>query len=641
MSEDFSKLSYKELQALAAANKIPGNIKKELLVDFLEALKCGNEVQVNRMLIELKENRKRKVRKRKLERLEKMTAVTSTPMHSPNYSSIDDRFYSPQHLPPYRWPAPEDEMMKREDPHYEMFRQYLIQRIQKNYQNFDTNNNDAEMDTSVLNLKAGAMEFSTQSNVFKNPTETKTFLPSPIIETPVATVVGESHSSRNIINDTYKPMILQKMLQAPLGTNLGAMARLEANRMWPVEHYRSLRDIDDNNSDTITADSESGDEEWNERECYNIFDQRRQQQQQQQQVFTEQNNQIPQINLDQMMMNYLQNNGQNGYQIPNQSNFALANNVQENCQAWIDNSLDYRGPIDYTDTADASRIYPSSYSVDDQVNYPPFQSNDVSVTNFANNSSIENNSLQMQNMHSYYQIPASHMQQFRPEFYDHNNHSSPICGNNPSFNGNVSHSFNSIPTQQEPYGIYSQESSTSVPPYSGGENFPYSIYQNQCNNQSTSTFTQANKEHNIQMKADVNSQKERTNTTDAYWPKWSENNASDLRLENILNLSMGGPTDYTKLNQTSSVYCFAPPLSCPLSGLSSSQHVERAEFMTAGRFHTFIPNSLVYSDSTTGYRSDDSFQPEPIQEVWIADFNNQDDNESNDYLSTSCETIPE
>lgn len=30
MSEDFSKLSYKELQALAAANKIPGNIKVNL-----------------------------------------------------------------------------------------------------------------------------------------------------------------------------------------------------------------------------------------------------------------------------------------------------------------------------------------------------------------------------------------------------------------------------------------------------------------------------------------------------------------------------------------------------------------------------------------------------------------------------------
>lgn len=136
-------------------------------------------------------------------------------------------------------------------------------------------------------------------------------------------------------------------------------------------------------------------------------------------------------------------------------------------------------------------------------------------------------------------------------------------------------------------------------------------------------------------------------------------------MENILNVNTGGITDYTKFNQTSSVYCFAPPLSCSLSGSSTSQNIEQAEFVTAGRFHTFIPNSLVYSDSTTGmrmaklpvnnteeteseessitigYRSDDSCQPEPIQEVWITDFNNRDDNDSNDYLSTSCETIPE
>ncbi|XP_051162948.1 putative uncharacterized protein DDB_G0271606 isoform X2 [Leptopilina boulardi] len=613
MNEDFSKLSYKELQALAAKNKIPGNIKKELLVDFLEALKSGNEVQVNRMLDELRENRKRKVRKRKLERLEKMTAVTSTPMHSPNYSSIDDRFYSPQHLSPYRWTVPEEEMIKREDPNYEMFRQYLIQRIQKNYQNFDTNNNDGELDTAALNLKAGPMEFSThQSNVFTNPTEAKSFLPSPIFETQ------ESHSLRNINenntnnnnnnnNNSYKPMILQKMLQAPLGTNLGAMARLEANRMWPIEHYRSLRDIDDNNSDTITADSESCDEEWNERECYNIFDNNRRSQT----MFNEQN-QIPQINLDQMMMNYLQNNSQNGYQINSTGNF-----IQENCQSWIDNSLDYRGPIDYTETADTSRIYPS-YSVDEQVNNYQFQ-NDMNITNFGQNvnSIVENNSMQIQNMHYYplqqqqQQQQQQQIQQFRPECYEQN-HSSVIC-NNSSFNVNVSNSYNPVHTQDS-FGIYSQDAVTTSATYSGGENFHY---QNQA------------------------AQKDRNNPIDMYWPKWSDNNASDLRLENILNLSTGGSTDYTKLNQTSSVYCFAPPLSCPLSGSSSSENVERAEFVTAGRCHTFISNSLVYSDSTTDYRSDDSFQPEPIQEVWITDFNNQDGNESNDYLSTSCETIPE
>lgn len=387
-------------------------------------------------------------------------------------------------------------MMKREDPHYEMFRQYLIQRIQKNYQNFDTNNNDT-MDTTALNLKAGAMDFTSQSNVFTNPVDANTFLTSPIMETQAA----ESQSSRNMNDNNYKPMILQKMLQAPLGTNLGAMARLEANQILPMEHYQSLRIVDDNNSDTITADSESADEEWNEREYYNIFDNRRSQT-----VFSEQT-QIPQFNLDQMM-NYLQNNGQNGYQMNNQMNFALSN-VQENCQAWIDNSIDYRGPIDYTETNDSSRIYPS-YSVDDHTNYQ-FQ-NDGNVTNFGQSShAMENSSLQIQSVHSYYQMPNQHVQPFRSEFYDQN-HSSTVT-NNSTFNTNVSHPFNPVNTQDS-FAIYSQENSTSAP-YSVGENFQYSMYQNQCTNQSapfsvTSTFTQANGEQNVQLKTgpDNNSQRD-------------------------------------------------------------------------------------------------------------------------------------
>ena len=64
----------------------------------MQAAKGGNENEVGRLLQDLKQNRKRKVRKVKIRKL----GLTSTPLHSPDYGMADD-YYCPQQQPPYQW----------------------------------------------------------------------------------------------------------------------------------------------------------------------------------------------------------------------------------------------------------------------------------------------------------------------------------------------------------------------------------------------------------------------------------------------------------------------------------------------------------------------------------------------------------
>ncbi|XP_033228749.1 uncharacterized protein LOC117180380 isoform X2 [Belonocnema kinseyi] len=92
----------------------------------------------------------------------------------------------------------------------------------------------------------------------------------------------------------------------------------------------------------------------------------------------------------------------------------------------------------------------------------------------------------------------------------------------------------------------------------------------------------------------------RQDLLDPYFPKWSINNSRQFRLETMLNLQTRSTPDYSKLNNTSTVFCFVPPLVSEMSDISSSQHVERAELVTTKRQHTCTTNSLVYNDSTTG-----------------------------------------
>ena len=172
----YSRLSYKELQALALRYRVPGNIKKKLLVKVLQAAKGGNENEVGRLLQDLKQTRKRKVRKVKTG---KLLGLTSTPLHSPDYVMADDYYY-PQQQPPYQWVGAEEEIVSRDDdsriPHYEEFKQFLLKKIQREFQTYDTNNNQVQ-DSTIVDLRTATVS----SDVQKVPLDISNYSKSNII----------------------------------------------------------------------------------------------------------------------------------------------------------------------------------------------------------------------------------------------------------------------------------------------------------------------------------------------------------------------------------------------------------------------------------------------------------------------------
>lgn len=342
----------------------------------------------------------------------------------------------------------------RDDSHYEIFRQYLIHRIQTGYQNLDANNNNV----AALNLKASTIESGSRSNFLATSSAQNPVMPSSLPEGYHAGGQNESQTVNNCNENNYRPMILQKMLQAPLGTNLSAMARLEANRMWSSEHYRSTRELWENNSDTVTAGSESNDENWDERtDFYN-------------------QNPLPQFTLEQMM-HFFQTSNQSGLNQHNSPFSYAPPNVQENCQSWIENhSVDYRGSMDYVETTDSARMYPS-YSGVEQTSYQNQTDGSFPVLEqthcVANHSEITG--LQAQNMNSYYhQWPAHQSQPYRADYYEQTNLPNIFTSNVP-FNANVTHQFSALQTQDSTqYGMYAQECATSS--HSSVDQIQYSMY---------------------------------------------------------------------------------------------------------------------------------------------------------------------
>ncbi|XP_043524576.1 uncharacterized protein LOC122536338 isoform X2 [Frieseomelitta varia] len=268
---DISSLSYKELQALALRYRVPGNIKKKLLVKVLQAAKGGNENEVGRLLQDLKQNRKRKVRKVKAGKL----ALTSTPLHSPDYAMADD-YYCPQQQPPYQWVGAEEEITNRDDdnriPHYEEFKQFLIKRIQREFQTYDANNNQIQ-DSTIVDLRTATIS----SDVQKGSLDISDYNKSNIV--PVNNVDSSVYQPNDNVeyqtledNNVQGPILLKKMLQAPVGANLGEIASPVFGRFLSVEQYQSNNLLD--NSDTLTAESDNQDNEEileNNTECYGLL----------------------------------------------------------------------------------------------------------------------------------------------------------------------------------------------------------------------------------------------------------------------------------------------------------------------------------------------------------------------------------
>lgn len=136
-------------------------------------------------------------------------------------------------------------------PHYEEFKQFLLKRIQREFQACDNNNNNQVQDLSIVNLRTTPMPPNLQTVPLDESSYSKTNLINHM--DPLA-ISSNGRSSYEIIkepeNGSQGSFLLKRMLQAPVGANLGEIA---SSIFWTS----NLLD----NSDTLTAESENNENE--------------------------------------------------------------------------------------------------------------------------------------------------------------------------------------------------------------------------------------------------------------------------------------------------------------------------------------------------------------------------------------------
>lgn len=159
--------------------------------------------------------------------------------------------------------------MSREDdskiPHYEEFKQFLLKRIQREFQACNNNNNKQVEDLNIVNLRTASMSPNLQTIPLIEPSYPKANLinnANPLVISP------NDRSNCQMLKEpegsAQGSFLLKRMLQAPVGANLGEIA---SSLFWAS----NLLD----NSDTLTAESDNNENEdqlnTNTDEYYNLL----------------------------------------------------------------------------------------------------------------------------------------------------------------------------------------------------------------------------------------------------------------------------------------------------------------------------------------------------------------------------------
>lgn len=144
--------------------------------------------------------------------------------------------------------------MSRDDdkiPHYDEFKQFLLKRIQREFQTCDTNNNNQDLNVMDLRTATGISP-NMQAISLDVPSYPKESLVNNTID-PLA-MPNVARPNYQVLKEpegnSQGPFLLKRMLQAPVGANLGEIA---SSLFWTS----NLLD----NSDTLTAESESNENE--------------------------------------------------------------------------------------------------------------------------------------------------------------------------------------------------------------------------------------------------------------------------------------------------------------------------------------------------------------------------------------------
>ena len=617
---DISRLSYKELQALALRYRVPGNIKKKLLVKVLQAAKGGNENEVGRLLQDLKQTRKRKVRKVKTG---KLLGLTSTPLHSPDYVMADDYYY-PQQQPPYQWVGAEEEIVSRDDdsriPHYEEFKQFLLKKIQREFQTYDTNNNQVQ-DSTIVDLRTATVS----SDVQKVPLDISSYNRSNIIAVNNADSFVyqpndhvEYQTLEDPNNNVEGSVLLKKMLQAPVGANLEEIASpvMGGYRLWTMDQYQPNNLLD--NSDTLTAESDNQDNEENlenNAECYELLSGIKGGYFLNEPTFVKNVTAIPQ-----QISNVLTTENVNQYR------YSSTNiDMHPDYENWtITNVMDGTDTTCTTSDAQSSKMFQTMYYDNigsDTLNKP---ANDESlacqyrttgnVPSYNSNHNLLNLNPPEENQYYETNIIPSVQSNSANTYYLQN-----IVKYNTGASGEYlqsAHTFSDANMNQD---TYTSSASTISQTFSNNNHYNSDLtYDYSCShntqgsiplsgNVEQSYSVTAQTESSINKNVSSTAHNAQTNgILDPFWPKKLSKTSANPILENILNLISSKRIDLSKLDQTSCVYCYIAPVVTHTPVSSSLTCSQKERFVAEHRQHSFSPYWLLYNDTSCGMRMGNS-----------------------------------
>lgn len=89
-------------------------------------------------------------------------------------------------------------------------------------------------------------------------------------------------------------------------------------------------------------------------------------------------------------------------------------------------------------------------------------------------------------------------------------------------------------------------------------------------------------------------------TVETFWPKWTSKPNNNL--ENFLNYRVSKQVDYSKLSQTSCVYCYMAPIVSQRSSLAINGCSIERRYVAEHRQHSFSPYWMLYNDTSQGMR---------------------------------------
>ncbi|KAJ8686315.1 hypothetical protein QAD02_022109 [Eretmocerus hayati] len=621
---DLSAMSYKELQALAVKHQIPGNIKKLMLVKILRAVNCGNTPEVTRLLSDLKKNRKKRTKRIKISRADESSSLEMTMQDSFDFTNGKDDYSFPmqQHYHrqqpqyPFSWVRGEDEVtnssrqdIPKRNLTYEEIRQFVFYNSHNLYNNHDPNNNSALMN-EIVDLRTDA---TTSQH---HPTMSNSFITSNHSQQHFF------HSSGYDSADNKMSILLKRMLQAPVGANLKEIATPDPN--WSLD-ARNLRESSPDDSETMTAKSDINESEevWND-------------------DVTATSQDFPALGFDNELnygddslnrrtenaTSFYESSLNNGLELSYdqrhpqyQFNMIPQADSQENCRSWLASSS--------LDIPTTSNFNPK---IDTVHQFQNFENASVMASGPCDSSVIQRKPRFGQDEHPYLSSPLPDLQldtsnyyriasdvkspepqHFYPQVY-------PPLMDNPNFGHEMNNS------QHQRYEHHQQKFASSLYHGEFGQN-PYYLndYQQQQSDATSrpdqtpvsatsNLLPEIQDQHAHERFAEVSSsvQSHPANHSpsmfDAYWPHWNPSDRSNMvsttggrSLENTLNLCTPNYVDFSKLNETCSVYSnTAPVMTLRKSSDLLPTTLESKDCIQNSDYHhsDFASSSLLFSEES-------------------------------------------